>query len=84
MTRLDTDLTRDRRPLDTAVATPTGIGTGAMVALLLGVLLLAMLALWAIAQPGQIGDFSFGFLDSLAAGVRRLAGTPHYCQVNTC
>jgi hypothetical protein len=49
---------------------------------MLGVLLLAMLAWWAIAQTSQSGVFSSGWLGPVGDLFR---GTPqHFCRVNTC
>ena len=68
--------TRRHRP-DVATAAAPGISAGTMVALLLGMLLLAMFAWWAIAVTGDTG---FG-----VAVTNLLRGTsPHFCQVNAC
>ena len=48
-----------------------------MVALLLGILLFAMLALWAIAVTGDTG------LGSAVTSLLR-GESPHFCQINTC
>ena len=69
--------TRREHRFDTAVAAAPGISAGAMVALLLGILLFAMLALWAIAVTGDTG------LGSAVTSLLR-GQSPHFCQINTC
>jgi len=72
---------RDRSDLP-AIAAPTpAVGTGTVVMLMLGVLLLAMLAWWAVARTAESG-----ILSSALAPIGDLfrGSTQHFCRVNTC
>jgi hypothetical protein len=62
---------RNQRPYERAERMPQ-VGTGTVVAMVLGTLLLAMLAVWAIAQADGAALFS-------SAGLGQ-----HYCRFATC
>ena len=61
-----------RPPLREHAETMPSVSTGSMVAMILGTLLLAMLAVWAIAQADGFALFSDGILER------------HFCRYLTC